>query len=441
VSTSEALVIGAGPFGVSISAHLRGLGVDHQIVGRPMDTWRAHMPPGMLLKSEPYASEIASPKGGYDLAAYYKLHGWDYINRAVPIPLDRFLGYADWYIEQLVPQLRDVTAAEITAAGGGFRVAFADAEPVTARKVVIATGVLPYARIPAELSGLPSDLVTHTSEHRELDRFRGRRVAVVGAGQSALETAALLHEAGADVTIVARIPEINWIEPNPAKLSRLGHIRRPVTQLCEGWHCAFWNTPAAFRRLPKDVRITKARTVLGPNGSAWLKDRVHGVIPTLTGHRVREAVPHGSGVRLLLDGQAQPALDGRRPEGVSPGGRRPAEVSLDVDHVVAGTGFRIDLTRLPFLPDALRTQIATVNGYPVVSRDGESTVPGLYFVGAPTAVSIGPSARFIAGTHNMAAKVARSVARRTGASRGNPVATADDGAARSSGDAAIQQAV
>jgi thioredoxin reductase len=401
VSTSEVLIIGAGPFGVSISAHLHGLGVTHQIVGRPMNTWRARMPVGMLLKSEPYASEIASPLGGYDLAAYYKLRGWDYIDRAVPTPLERFVSYADWYIEQLVPNVRDVTATEIDVINGAFRVAFQDAEAVTARSVVIATGVLPYAHIPPELSGLPSDLVTHASEHHHLDRFQGRRVAVVGAGQSALETAALLHEAGADVTIIVRIPEINWISPNPAKLSRLGHIRRPVTQLCEGWHCAFWNTPTAFRQLPQDMRITKARTVLGPNGSAWLKDRVHGVIETLTDHRVREAVPQGSGVRLLLDGQRS---------------------DIEVDHVVAGTGFRVDLARLPFLPDRLRTRIATVNGFPVVSRAGESTVPGLYFVGAPSAVSNGPSARFIAGTHNMAGKVARSVTRHSKSGRGDSAA-------------------
>jgi thioredoxin reductase len=419
VSSSEVLIIGAGPFGVSISAHLRGLGVDHQIVGRPMDTWRAHMPIGMFLKSEPYASEIASPKGGYDLAAYYKLRGLEYIDRAVPVSLDRFLGYADWYIEQLVPDIRDVTAAEVSPVNGAFRVMFEDAEPVTARSVVVATGVLPYAYIPAEMSGLPSDLVTHTREHHNLERFQGRRVAVVGAGQSALETAALLHEAGAQVTIVARIPRIIWIDPNPATLSRLGHIRRPVTKLCEGWHCAFWNNPTAFRRLPQDMRITKARTVLGPNGSAWLKERVDGVIDTLTGYRVREAVPHGSGVRLVLDGRKQS--------------------TLDVDHVVAGTGFRVDPARLPFLPDALRKRIATLNGFPVVSRAGESTVPGLYFVGAPTAVSNGPSARFIAGTHNTAGKLARSVARRPSSGRGSSVAAGADHLLQSSEDTAFQE--
>jgi thioredoxin reductase len=384
-----------------------------------MDTWRARMPIGMLLKSEPYASEIASPNGGYDLAAYYKLRGWEYLDRAVPTSLDRFVGYADWYIEKLVPNIRDVTATDVSVVDRGFRVTFADGEPVTARKVVIATGVLPYWHIPAELSGLPSDLVTHASEHHELDRFHGRRVAVVGAGQSALETAALLHEAGADVTIVARIPKISWIDPNPATLSRLGHIRRPVTKLCEGWHCAFWNTPTAFRRLPQDMRIIKARTVLGPNGSAWLKDRVDGVIETLTNHRVKEAVPEGSGVRLLLDG--------------------PQQSSVEVDHVVAGTGFRVDPARLPFLPETLRSRITTVNGFPVISRAGESAVPGLYFVGAPAAVSNGPSARFIAGTHNTAAKVARSVARRSSSGRGNSVSAKADDIRQSSKDAAFQE--
>jgi hypothetical protein len=80
-----------------------------------------------------------------------------------------------------------------------------------------------------------------------------------------------------------------------------------------------------------------------------------------------------------------------------------------------------------------------------VSRAGESTVPGLYFVGAPAAVSNGPASRFIAGTHTMAAKVARSAARHQGTARGGPArgtaAPAADRAPRASGDAAVQEKV
>ncbi len=397
MSNDEILIIGAGPFGLSISAHLGGLGVGHRIVGRPMDTWKAHMPVGMNLRSEPYGSDMSSPKAGYDVAAYCRLRGLDYVDRLGPLSGARFLDYADWYTEQLVPDVSDVTVTEITAVDGGFKVAFADAESLTTRQVVVATGVLPYATVPDELSGLPSELVSHTADHHDLDRFQGRRVAVVGAGQSALETAALLHEAGADTQVVVRRPAVSWLEPNPERLSRLGHIRRPVNRLCEGWHCAFWNSPAAFRRLPQDMRITKARTVLGPAGAWWLKDRVDSVVDVLTEHHVRGAVPSGSGVRLLVDG--------------------PKRSAVDADHVIAGTGFRIDIARLPFLPEGLRAGIATLNGYPVVTRDGESSVPGLYFAGAPAAVSLGPSVRFIAGTHNSARQLARSLARRSKVSR------------------------
>jgi len=392
VSDTEVVIIGAGPFGLSISAHLRALGIDHLVVGRPMDTWRTHMPDGMLMKSEPYASTIASPDGKYQVAAYCKARGLDYVDRVGPLTRERFLDYADWYTEQLVPDVLDDTVTEVTPVDGGFLVAFANAAPVNARQVVVATGVLPHQHLPAELTGLPAELVTHTAQHHDLDEFRGRRVAVVGAGQSALETAALLHEAGVNVQIIARAAKLNWSAPNPAHLSAVGHIRRPVTQLCEGWHCAFWNTPQAFRLLPESVRITKARTVLGPGGSWWLKDRVDGVVDVLTGHHIREAAARDGGIRLAFDGPGQPAAD--------------------FDHVIAGTGFRVDLGRLPFLPERLRSAVRTLNGHPLVGRDGQTSVPGLYFAGAPTVLSIGPSARFIAGTHTLAAQLARSAARR-----------------------------
>jgi thioredoxin reductase len=394
MSVNDVLIIGAGPFGLSISAHLRGRGVSHQIVGRPMDTWRAHMPGGVKLRSEPYGSDMAAPGSGHDVAAYCRQNGFDYVERLGPLSIERFLGYADWYTERLVPDISDVTVTGITAADGGFRVALADAAPLRARQVVVATGLLPYAVIPDELSGLPADLVSHTSDHHDLTRFRGRRVAVVGGGQSALETAALLHETGAEVQIIMRGPAVSWIPPNPERVSRLGHIKRPVNKLCEGWHCAFWYTPAAFRRLPRDMRITKARTVLGPAGAWWLKDRVDGVIELLTGHQLRGAEPSGSGVRLRLDG--------------------PGQATVEADHVMAGTGFRTDIARLPFLPDELRSRIDTLNGYPVLTRAGQSSVPGLYFAGAPAAVSLGPSVRFIAGTHTSVRQLARSLARGTG---------------------------
>ena len=364
-----------------------------------MDTWRTHMPAGMHLKSEPYGSDMSCPQAGYDLEGYSRSERVEGIERGTPLPLERFLDYADWYIKQLVPDVSDVKATEIKAMNGGFRVAFADAEPVAARRVVIATGVLPHFYIPGELSSLPSELVSHTADHRQFNQFRGRRVAIVGAGSSALEAAALLHEAGGEAQLVVRCPDSPIWGTRALPLTPLVRLRN--NKLCEGWKCPLWNSPTAFRRLPEDMRVEKARTVLGPLGAWWLRPRVEGVIEILGKTHVRGAEPRGSGVRLLLDG--------------------PSRSSLDVDHVIAGTGFRVDLARLAFLPEDLRARITTRGGYPVLSRLGESTVPGLYFVGAPAAFGLGPSMRFIAGTHNVAGRLARSVARGAKDSNGGSV--------------------
>ena len=326
MSTSDVLVIGAGPYGLSIAAHLRDLGIDHTVVGRPVDTWRAHCPQGMYLKSEPYASWMATPREEIDLAGYCQEKGLEHVDRVGPLPLQRFIGYADWYREQLVPDVRDETVTEVTPVDGGFQVSFAEAAPVSAKHVIVATGVQPYAHIPAPLAGLPTDLVTHTREHHLLDKFIGRKVAVIGSGQPALETAALLHEIGAQVLIIARTERFSYPERNPDHLGPLGRVRRPVTKLCEGWKCVGWNSPTIFGHLPEHTRIRLARTVLGPMGSWWLKERVEGVVEALNGHSVREATVQGSGVRLTLDG--------------------PKQTSVEVDHVVCGTGFPIDIARL-----------------------------------------------------------------------------------------------
>jgi hypothetical protein len=228
----------------------------------------------------------------------------------------------------------------------------------------------------------------------------------------------LLHEAGGEAQLIVRCPDSPIWGTKPLPLTPLVRLRE--NKLCEGWKCPLWNSPTAFRRLPQSMRAIKARTVLGPLGGWWLRPRVEGVVEILGKTHVRAAEPSGSGVRLLLDG--------------------PTRSSLEVDHVIAGTGFHVDIAQLTYLPEELRMRIATFSGYPVLTRAGESTVPGLYLVGAAAAFALGPSMRFIAGTHNVAARLARSVTRRSKAGKGRPVASGTGRqASQSTDEAALQE--
>src|SRR6185437_6797501 len=257
MTISDVIVIGAGPFGLSISAHLKNQGIEHTIVGRPMNTWRAHMPLGLFLKSEPYGSAISAPGRGYDIATYSRLHGFDdYVDRVGPLSLDRVLGYADWFTEQLVPDVQDLTVTKVTPRDGGYVVEFAEEVPAFVRQVIVATGVLPYAHIPSELSDLPADLMTHSAVHDRLDQFRGRRVAVIGAGQSSLQTAALLHEAGADVQVIARRQQLIWEQRIADELPASRLRREAADEAVQGLGVRFL---CLARRVPAAAPVRSSR--------------------------------------------------------------------------------------------------------------------------------------------------------------------------------------
>ena len=255
------------------------------------------------------------------------------------------------------------------------------------RRVVVATGITPFAYVPPELSGFPSDLVSHTTEHADLAGFRGQKVLVVGGGSSALETAALLLEHGAAVKLAVRGEGVSYPPPNPANPTRLQRLRKPVVRLCEGWTCwGYDRLPDVFRLLPKETRVERGLGFLGPTGAWWLRERVEGKVPMLLGHQVLGVEKVNDRVRVHLSNS----------EGA---------VTECADHVIAGTGFRFDLTRLTYLTPSLRGDLKLLAGAPVLDHHLESNVPGLFFTGALAAPSLGPLMRFVAGTHFTAPRV------------------------------------
>jgi predicted ATP-grasp superfamily ATP-dependent carboligase len=383
---TDVAVIGAGPYGLSLAAHLAGQGVRHEVFGDPMDAWRNHMPDGMRLKSEGFASNLSDPEAAYTLRRFCATFGIDYADLAAPIALDTFAGYGSWFQQQLVPGLRPDRVLRVRRDGGAFELTLSTGDALRARRVVVATGLTGYAHIPATLTALPLDRLSHAYDY---SRPAGGDVVIIGAGQSALETAALEHEAGGTVRLVARAPRLAWnSKPGGRARPLRQRMRYPESGLGEG--LAQWlysNHPLAFRRLPYEQRLRRAYSVLGPAGSWWLRPRIEDQLETLLGHRVTAASAAGGGVRLRLDG---------------PVGTR----ELSAGHVIAATGYRPDLARVAFLDPALLADVKCLAGAPVLNSAFESSVPRLHFVGYSAAISFGPVMRFVYGTEFAARRVA-----------------------------------
>jgi cation diffusion facilitator CzcD-associated flavoprotein CzcO len=393
----DVAIVGAGPYGLSVAAHLRAAHADYRHFGMPMHLWQAAMPKGMFLKSQGFASNLSDPAGTHTLEAFCQATSRPYKNYGLPVPLDTFVGYGQWFAAELGLPVEEVLVTDLAQRDGGFEFTAAG-ERVRARKVVVAIGVEHFAYVAEPLSELPAELCTHSSAHADLAAFAGRDVVVVGAGQSALESAALLHENGAQVQLVARKPQLSWNgEPLALDRPRPERLREPESGLGSGWATWFYsNHPELFRHLPQSTRVYRARTALGPAGASWLRSRVEGKFPVHVGQAVTAAKPHDGKVSLSL---------------TSAGG---ATRELDCDHVVAATGYRTDLTRLAFLSAAIRSGLRTVVGSPVVGRDYQSSVPGMYFVGTAVAPTMGPVMRFVYGTRHAAPAVARQVAAASG---------------------------
>lgn len=388
-------IIGAGPYGLSIAAHLRSHGIQYRIFGTPMDTWRHHVPAGMLLKSDGFASSLSDPDGKGTLEAYCAAHGLPYDRTHKPVVLENFNDYALDFQQRFVPDLEDRQVVSVDKVGNRFTLKLDNDETVSADFVVNAVGITHFARMPQELAQLPAELATHSSAHHDLSSFAGRDVTVVGAGSSAIDLATLLAEAGAKTSLIARSNSLKFSTPPvPGPRSRWQQLRHPSSGLGPGLRSwLFENAPALFRYLPGNVRLTLIRRHLGPAAAGVMKARFEAGVAVSLGEQVERATETDGRVTLTL----------RTSTG--------AERQVVTDHVIAATGYWPDVNRLTYLDPALRSAVKTHAQMPVVSRNFESSVAGLYFVGYPSVNSFGPLMRFMVGAEYVAPVIARHFVR------------------------------
>jgi cation diffusion facilitator CzcD-associated flavoprotein CzcO len=386
----DVAIIGAGPYGLAVAAHLcRVRGLDVRVFGEPMSFWDRNMPLGMLLRSNWTATQIAGPDESVTLEAFQRATGQSF---SMPVPLDCFIQYGLWYQKLAVPHLdrREVTRIDHNASG--FRVELAAGEALEARRVIIAAGIGSFAWVPSEFKDLPSTLASHTSQQHDLSRFVGKQVLIIGGGQSALESAALIHEAQGAAEVFARTHEIHWLQGLLSKTLHHGlgsFVRRVLyapTDVGPAGLSQLLARPHLVRRLPRGLQDRLRKRAVRPAGARWLVDRLK-TVPIHLGRSVTSVQIVGEKVKVRFhDGTERLA-----------------------DHVLLGTGYKVDVSKYAFLSPKLVESISRHNGYPRLRGGLETSVSGLHIVGAPAAWSFGPVMQFVSGTTFACRELLRSI--------------------------------
>lgn len=390
----DVAVIGAGPYGLSIAAHLAGRGVDHLVFGHPMQMWRDHMPPGMHLKSDGKSSDLSDPQAALTLAAFCQKGGLPYHRALLPVPVETFSAYGLAFQQQFVPGVARKLLTRLERAGDRFNLHFDDGEWLIAKRVVLAVGVMAFRHVPEMFADLPPELAAHSSAYGPLDRLAGREVVIVGGGSSALDLAAVLLDQGSRVTVVARAGKpIFHGRPPTGERSLLWRLRAPDSKIGAGWKLRICDdAPQLFRLLPDATRKRIVETTLGPSGGYFIRDQVEAGATLAFGRGITAVGVQGDRVRLQTRDRA---------------GR---QETIEGDQVVLATGYRLDMDRLGFLTPEVRQGLATADGMPLLSANFETSVPGLYMAGFAAMRSFGPVMRFVAGAPHPARRLAGHLA-------------------------------
>lgn len=386
----QIVILGAGPYGLSATAYLRAAGKEVRVFGQPMSFWQDWMPKGMCLRSSWGASHIADPAKKLTLDEYCRQTG-NSISK--PIPLNHFVQYGQWFQRQAVPDLDQRRIRTLEPDPRGFRIVLVDGTTFTSERVVVAAGIQSFAVRMAQFDQIPASLVSHSSEHNNLGKFSGQSVVVIGSGQSALESAALLKESGAEVEVICRRESLRWVGLHP-RLHHLGPVSRMLYSSRDVGPAGISRLVAAphvFKLFPRWFQNRTAYRAIRPAVAGWLKNRIEG-IPVSFGRNVAAASVSGNRLCLKLN-------DG---------------TERMVDHVLLATGYRVDVTRYEFLAPSVLRVLKTVNGFPLLGRGMESSVVGLHFLGKPAAWSFGPIVGFVSGTEFASTELVRTVGRVSG---------------------------
>ncbi|MFT4414202.1 NAD(P)-binding domain-containing protein [Fredinandcohnia humi] len=366
----DVIIVGSGPFGISLASHAVSNNLKYKLFGYPMDFWKNQMPQDMFIRTPHEFVSFSDSKDELTVQRFSKETG---IELVTPLPRPIFIEYANWFAKKSGIEFTKEKITKVSYNDGYYEVISESGEHYVAKNVVVATGVEHYRYLPDFLKGLPSNLVSHTSGYTTFSQFKGKKVVVLGSGQSAWEAAGLLKREGAEVELIYRKQGPNYAgsRENEIALRDVGDVfyHLPQEEKKEGWG----QSPGSIAH--------------------FLKPFVEGIVPQNPGVKVDK-------VDKVSENEIQISL--------SNGDER------IVNHIISATGFRIDIDKVPFFDNELLGAIEREEGYahfPKLNESFESSLHGLYFAGPLSSHSHGPTFRFILGLRKTAFSIIPSIVR------------------------------
>jgi len=379
-ATTDLLIIGAGPFGLAVAAYARHLGIDHTVVGKPMEFWNANMPTGMYLRS---ASDWSlDPVGVHTIVKFLETQGLTPAD-VEPLSLQFYLRYAQWFQEQKRIETLPAFVQRLDYLDDEshrFRAMLDDDRVVSASHAVIAVGFKYFKYLPPELVAcLPAGRYAHTCNLVDFRGLKGKRCLIVGGRQSAFEWAALLTEAGAAAVHVSyrhdsptfKAADWSWVNPLvEAMIENPGWFRRLTQKEQDAVSHRLW---------------VEGRSKVEP----WLEPRVMQATTTLWPRTQVVAVHEGpDGLAVRLDNGS----------------------TLTVDSVILATGYKVNIGQVPFLARGnILNRLETRNGFPVLDEHFESNIPGLFMTSMAAVQDFGPFFAFTVSVRTSARLIGEAV--------------------------------
>lgn len=356
---TDLLIIGAGPFGLALAAQASHDGIEHVIVGKPMEFWKRNMPQGMFLRS---ACDWHLDPLNVDTIDSFLATQRKTAREVEPLSLDFYLSYVDWFQQRknihpvpvYVERLESIDART-------FLATTVEGDVINARRVVLAPGFKHFAHAPPELlARLPPGRFQHTSGFVDFCEAKDQRFLIIGGRQSAFEWTALLIEAGAAAV------HVSHRHPTPAfAVADWSWVNALVDNIAED--------PGWFRRMSQPEKDAV-------NHRLWAEGRLKlepWLEPRIKTDRVR-IWPQTELVSCIQteNGDLKVVLSN--------------DETITLDKIVLATGYKVDLARLPIMAGDLLKRIDTRNGFPVLDDHFETSVPGLFITSMPATQDFGP---------------------------------------------------